>query len=178
MAPGGGLGVGGAAGRSAPHAPFRGTAASAREDVERAMTLLRPAIEATIADPAVSHDGALVIVVMDPAVPPHTPFDEAILARHAFGRAGTVDVDYERYALDKAQASFRERCDTSILRERGSALLSHELPLVGGLSRRGWTLGVSGAVPAFDEAIGGVVIELLHALQSLHAAVDPPTLDE
>jgi hypothetical protein len=154
-------------------APHAGTAAL-RADVERAMALLRPFIEATIADPAVSRDQSLVIVVADPAAAPHVPIGEAILSRHAFGRAGRVDVEDERHALDKAQASHRERCDTSILRERGSALLTADLPLAGGLHRRGWTLGVAGAVPAFDEAIGACAVEVLHALRAL----DPATLKE
>jgi hypothetical protein len=148
-------------------APVRPDAAARRADAERAMSLLRPFVEATIADRAVSHDQSLVIVVMDPAADPHVPFDEAVLSSHAFGRASEVDVDYERYARDKALASHRDRCDTSVLRDRGSALLTSDLPLVGGLHRRGWTLGVSGAIPAFDEALGACAIELLHALQAL-----------
>lgn len=131
--------------------------------VDRAIALLRPCIEGAIADRSVSHDQSMVIVVLDPQAPRDAPVREVILRRYDFGRAGEVEVDYERYAREKAQASLRERCDTSTLRERGSALLTTDLPLVGGLHRRGWTLGVSGAVPAFDEAIGAMVIELLHA---------------
>jgi hypothetical protein len=142
---------------------------AARDDVDRAMGLLAPFIEATIADRDVSHDGALVIVTMNPHAPTSASLDDAILATHSFGRAGVCDVDYSRYALDKARASQRERCDTSVLRERGAALLTADLPLVGGLHRRGWTLGVSGAIPAFDEAIGAIAIELLVALTSLRA---------
>jgi hypothetical protein len=138
----------------------------AREHVARAMALLAPFIEATIADRDVSHDRALVVVTMNPHAPPSATFDDAILATHAFGRAGACDVDYSRYALDKARASHRERSDTSLLRERGAALLTADLPLVGGLHRHGWTVGVSGAIPAFDEAIGAIVIELLVALST------------
>jgi hypothetical protein len=145
------------------------TTSSAREDVEQALELLRPAIEALVADRSVSHDQALVVVVMDPAVPEGAAFESSIPLQRAFGRAGAVDVDHARHALDKARVSFRERCDTSILRERGGALLSADLPLVGGLHRRGWTVGVSGAVPMLDEAIGAMVIELGCALQSLAA---------
>jgi hypothetical protein len=139
--------------------------AAHRHVVERAIGLLRGTIEALIADAAVSHDRALVIVVMDPHAPPGLPFEDAILVQASFGRAPDVEVDYARYALDKARASFRERCDTAALREHGGALLSADLPPVGGIHRKGWTLGVSGAVPAFDEAIGAMLIELVCAFQ-------------
>lgn len=135
-----------------------------RDDVDRAAALLRPFIEAALQDRSLSFDQALVIVVADPEAPPGTPFDEALLVRHDFGRAGEVDVDYGQYALGKARAAHRERCDTALLRERAAALTS-ELPLVGGLHRRGWTVGVSGAVPHFDEAVGAMFIELVHALR-------------
>jgi hypothetical protein len=151
------------------------TTIAAREEVEQALELLRPTIEALVADRSVSHDQALVVVVMDPAAPDGATFDASILLQRAFGRAEEVDVDYARYALDKARASFRERCDTSILRERGAALLSADLPLVGGLHRRGWTVGVCGAVPMVDEAIGAMVIDLTCALQAL-AATRPATV--
>ena len=158
------------AARSASHELHGLASRQARDDVERALSLLAPFIEATILDREVSHDQALAIVVADPSAPPGTPFDDALLATHSFGRAGACDVDYSRYALEKARTSHRDRCDTSVLRERGSALLTADLPLVGGLHRHGWTLGVSGAVPAFDEAIGAIVIDLLVALGSQHAA--------
>jgi hypothetical protein len=148
----------------------------ARHDVERALDLLQPTIEAAIADRDVSHDQSLVIVVVDPEAPAGGAFEDAILVQREFGRAGRVDVDYARYALDKARASFRERCDTSLLRERGGALLSADLALVGGLHRRGWTIGVSGALPVFDEAIGAMLVDLVIAIQSqraAHAAAPP-----
>jgi len=148
-------------------------AGSVRDDVERALDLLQPTIEAAIAEREVSHDQALVVVVVDPAAEEGAPFEESILVQRGFGRAGRVAVDYTRYAVDKARASLRERCDTSLLRERNGALLSAELPLVGGLHRKGWTVGVSGAVPAFDEALGAMVIELVCALQSMHAQRTP-----
>jgi hypothetical protein len=150
------------------------TTSAARDDVEQALELLRPTIEALVADRSVSHDQSLVVVVVDPAAADGAAFESSILLQRAFGRAGDVDVDYARYALDKARASFRERCDTSILRERGAALLSADLPLVGGLHRRGWTVGVSGAVPMVDEAIGAMLIDLTCALQAL-AATRPAT---
>lgn len=139
--------------------------AADRHAVERAVALLRGTIEAVIDDPAVSHDRSLVVVVMDPNAPPGSPFEESILAQASFGRAAAVEVDYARHALDKARASFRERRDTATLRENGGALLSADLPPVGGIHRRGWTLGVSGAVPAFDEAIGAMLVELVCAFQ-------------
>ena len=163
-------GRGADAGRASALHGERASADGARHDVERALDLLRPTIEATIADRDVSHDQALVIVVVDPQALPGTAFDDAILVQREFGRAGSVDVDYARYAVDKARASWRERCDTSLLRERGGALLSADLPLVGGLHRRGWTIGVSGAQPMFDEAIGSMLVELVSALQSKRAA--------
>lgn len=148
------------------------TSGHALADVERAIELLRPTVEAAILDPSVSHDRSLVIVVMDPGAEAADDGEGAILGRYAFGRAGEVAVDYERYAVDKARAAWRERCDTSVLRERGAALLSAALPLVGGLHRHGWTLGVSGAVPCFDEALGACLVELLHALALNRPAAD------
>lgn len=141
----------------------------ARDDVERAIALLRPFIEQTILDRDISPDQALVIVVLDPSASPETAFEDAILSIHPFGHARRTETDYSRHALDKARTSSRERCDTSLVRERGSALLTADLPLVGGLHRHGWTLGVSGAVACFDEAIGAIVIDLLHAMQTHHA---------
>jgi hypothetical protein len=145
------------------------SSSQARDDVERAIALLRPFIEQTILDRDVSPDQALVIVVVDPGASPETAFEDAILSIHPFGSAGRTEVDYSRHALDKARTSSRERCDTSVVRERGSALLTADLPLVGGVHRHGWTLGVSGAVACFDEAIGAIVIDLLHAIETQHS---------
>jgi hypothetical protein len=136
----------------------------------RALDLLEPCIEAAIADRELSHDQSLVVVVVDPGAPAGSALEDAILLHREFGRAASVEVDYARYALDKARASLREQCDTALLRERGSALLTADLPLVGGLHRRGWTVGVSGAVPQFDEAIGGMFIELVAAILSHDAS--------
>ena len=159
-----------AQGATAPVHDLAVASQDARRDVERAMALLAPFVEATIADRDVSHDGALVVVTMNPHASPSTPFDEAILATHSFGRAMSCDVDYSRYALDKARASHRERCDTAVLRERGAALLTADLPFVGGLHRQGWTVAVAGASPAFDEAFAAIAIELLVALAQKRAA--------
>lgn len=144
-----------------------------QSDADRAMALLRPAIEALIADATISPEGALAVVVADTSRP-EVPFDDAVLGRYAFGRIGRCELDYERHALDKARASHRERCDTSVLRGNASALLTADLPFAGGVHRRGWSIGVSGAVPGFEEAIGAMASELLHAIVRHRVADAPP----
>jgi hypothetical protein len=166
-------GIGARSLRDAP-ATHAGGTSGVRRVSDRAIALLRPFVEALLHEPGVSNDRALAVVVLDPAAPEGTTFDEAVVATYAFGRAEQASVDYARYALDKARASYRERQDTSVLRERDAALLTADLPLVGGLHRRGWTVGVSGALPAFDEAVGAIIIDLLHALHAHHAAGEAP----
>ena len=140
--------------------------------VDVAIAMLRPVVEAAIADTAVSADRALVIVVLDgPGTQPNAP-----LAEYTFGNAGNTRVDYGAYARDKAQLAARERTDTSVLREREAAHRSIDLPLVGGVHRKGLTVGVSGAQPWFDEAFGVIVVEIIHALvEQRRAGESPPT---
>ena len=56
------------------------------------------------------------------------------------------------------------------MREREQARGTADLPLVGGVHRRGMTIGVSGAQAWFDEAFGVMVAELVHALEQQRAA--------
>jgi hypothetical protein len=142
------------------------TAAPAKAVVDVAIAMLRPVIEAAIADAEVSADRALVIVMLD------RERSEAgdSLAEYLFGNAGRTRVDYGAYARDKARIAARERSDTSAVRDREEARGARDLPLVGGIHRRGITLGVSGAQPWFDEAFGVMVVELVHALEQQRAA--------
>ncbi|GIK85199.1 MAG: hypothetical protein BroJett026_06800 [Betaproteobacteria bacterium] len=146
--------------------------ARSRANAERAMALLRPTIEAIIADPAISPGGALAIAVADSSRP-DVPFDDALLGCFTFGRTHAGAIDYERHALDKARASHRGRADTSVVREHAAALLVEGLPFAGGVHRRGWSIGVSGAEPRYEEAIGAIAGELLHALAAPHGLDSP-----
>jgi hypothetical protein len=132
--------------------------------IDVAVAMLRPVIEAAIADTDVSADRALAIVVVDGA---HA--DDGPLAEYGFGAAGHTRVDYSVYARDKARIAAHERADTSVVREREAQKGSADLPLVGGVHRRGVTVGVSGAMPWFDEAFGVMLVELVHALDRQRA---------
>lgn len=151
--------------------------AALRGYLDRAAALLRPSIEAIVDDRSVSFDRALVIVVIDPSASADTGGEPPVLAQYAFANAGDVDVDYAHYAIGKAVAAHRGGCDTSLLRERAQSRGESELPLIGGLHRRGLAIGVSGAMPVFDEAIGVMFVELVHALQQ-HRATSEPSLPE
>jgi hypothetical protein len=143
------------------HAPNTGQ----RALVDRAVSMLRPLIESIIDDQSASFDRALHIVVMDPMTRPGAAFGEAVLASYDFGNSGKVPVDYAHYARDKARHSFREHADTSELRDRLTGVhVDGERPLIGGVYRNGWTIGVSGAQPWVDEAIGNMLGDLLRAL--------------
>jgi len=55
---------------------------TARDAVRRGFDALAPLLEQLLADPVVSAEHAMHVVVMNPAADPRTPFDEAILAGH------------------------------------------------------------------------------------------------
>ncbi len=129
--------------------------------VDVAIAMLRPVVEAAIADTEVSADRALVIVVV---------VDDSTLGEYRFGDGGRTRVDYAAYARDKADVAGRERSDTSLVRAREQALGVTDLPLVGGIHRHGMTIGVSGAQAWFDEAFGVMVAELVHALEHQRVA--------
>ncbi len=147
-----------------PAAPAAIASAPTKDVVDVAIAMLRPVVEAAIADTEVSADRALVIVVQD---------DDATLGEYTFGDAGRTRVNYASYARDKAALAKRERADTSLVRGRAQARGDTELPLIGGVHRRGVTIGVSGAQAWFDEAFGIIVAELVHALEQQRVAGGP-----
>lgn len=101
-------------------------------DVERAIAIARPAIEATIADPVVSLDRALVIVVVDPAA--STPAPAPTASSPAAGTAGAAGSGY--FDFDASSLAGEAR---AIVQQHGDCLATHRqsVRLEGNADERG-----------------------------------------
>lgn len=134
-----------------------------RQAAERAVQLALPMIENTMREPGVCGSGALVIVVMDPALTPADgPFDDAVLYEHRIGDPTTWTADYAGFARGKARLSWRLAADSAgahahVLRE-GDTLLW------GSVCLDGIVVGVSGAEAWWDEAFATAVAANLRAI--------------
>lgn len=58
---------------------------TARDAVRRGLDALAPLLDKLLADPTVSAEHAMHVVVMNPAAAPRTPFNDAVLAERSFG---------------------------------------------------------------------------------------------
>lgn len=143
--------------------------AAAREAVELAM----PMIENGLATRRMGRSGFLCIVIMDPALGPEAcSFEQAILYEHAVGNRAAWDADYAHYAREKARVCWRTRRNGHELRYVAPHLLrAGDAGVWGGVWHDGIAVGVSGADPWFDEAIGTSVAGFLRAVAKQRALV-------
>ena len=112
----------------------------------------------------------IYVVILNPARTCEVRgFEDAILTEGVFGKPRTEwDADYAQYARKKAQASWRlgvasgDESAAAYWREAG-----HAAPLAGGMVVEGITVAVSGADPAYDEALAGAIALSLRAILKL-----------
>ena len=140
------------------------TALSARDAVQRSFDALAPMLDKLLADPAISGEHAMHLVVMDPAADPRTPFDEAILAERSFGDAGRWKADYAGYARAKTRLAWREQMSLRTLFARHpERLRDGDIRVEGAVKSRDWVVGASGAQAWYDHAVATIAIALFDA---------------
>lgn len=131
-----------------------------------AIALALPMIERAVKDPQICGTGFLCIVVLDPGLSPdQATFDEAVLAEHAIGDRARWDADYAAFARAKAQLCWRHRSDAHATQAlQPHRLHAGETLLWGGVCLDGIVVGVSGAIPWYDEAFATAVAANLRAI--------------
>lgn len=143
-----------------------------------AVDLVMPMILAGIASRRVGESGFLHIVILDPGLCAGAcPFEEAILHERSVGDREAWDADYALYAREKARVCWRHRRSGHELRACSPHLLhGDETGVWGGVWLDGIAVGVSGADPWFDEAIGLSIAATLRAVAKERALKTPERL--
>ncbi|HLV29561.1 MAG TPA: hypothetical protein VKY60_10630 [Burkholderiaceae bacterium] len=143
-----------------------------------AVDLVMPMIEAGLADKKIGDSGFLYIVIMDPGLGPDTcSFEDAVLYEHAVGDRSAWDADYALYAREKARVCWTHRRNGHEVRVCSPHLLrAQETGVWGGIWLDGISVGVSGANPWFDEAIGLSVAAAFRAIAKQRALAHPESL--
>ena len=155
-----------------------GSAFADRTAAELAVELTLPMINAGLQSKTLGDSGFLYIVIMDPALrPEHCSFDDAILLEHAVGDTAAWDADYGQYAREKARVAWVNQRNGHELRTTSPQLLrKSDTGVWGGIWLDGIAVGVSGAFPWFDEAIGTSVAANLRAVAKQRALSTPERL--
>lgn len=154
-----------------PPLPRSGSALADVSAARAALEFVMPMIQTGIDQRRVGESGFLYIVIMDPALRPEDcRFEDAILHEHAVGDRCAWDADYALYAREKARVCWcHGRCGHE-LRVCSPHLLSKtQTGVWGGVWLDGIAVGVSGADPWFDEAIGFSVAASLRAIAKQRA---------
>jgi hypothetical protein len=130
-----------------------------------ALQLALPLIEPLLARPAVCGSGCAHVVVMDPALGPQDAgFDQAVLLDAPLGDASRRDADYAGFARAKARLAWRSGRDGRALQALSpQALRPGDSLLAGAVVHAGIVVAVSGAQPAWDEAIATTIAACLLA---------------
>lgn len=145
----------------------------------RAVAMALPLITQAMSRPQeVGDSGFLHIVVMDPArSPADSRFDDAVLYEHSIGDRTRWDADYAAYARAKARLAWQHGMDTHALQTlRPHVLRAGDTNLWGSAVLDGMVVGVSGALPFYDEAFAQVVAACLRAIVKQAAAATAGTL--
>jgi hypothetical protein len=156
------------AGEEAVHGSCFADVGAARLAIE----LTLPMAEAVARDRSRCGGGFLCIVVLDPALSPaRARFDDAVLVEHAVGDRSRWDADYAAFARAKARLVWQRGHDGLHLQTAAPhRLCAGDSLLRGGVHLDGLVVGVSGAFPWWDEAIGTAVAANLRAIaQQRHA---------
>lgn len=145
---------------------------------EYAVGLVLPMIEAGLSSRRIGESGFLHIVIMDPGRPAtEFAFEDAILYEHSVGDRSTWDADYALYAKEKARVSWRHGRSGHEVRACSPHLLrASDTGVWGGVWLDGIAIGVSGADPWFDEAIGYSVGATLRAVAKKRGLQRPESL--
>uniref|UniRef100_C6BLV3 Uncharacterized protein n=2 Tax=Ralstonia pickettii TaxID=329 RepID=C6BLV3_RALP1 len=147
--------------------------------VRRAVEMAMPLITQAMARPQeVGDSGFLHIVVMDPARSPGDgPFEDAVLCEYSVGDRSRWDADYAAYARAKARLAWQHGMSTHALQTlRPHVLRASDTNLWGSAVLDGIVVGVSGALPFYDEAFAHVVAACLRAIAKQAAAAAAGTL--
>jgi hypothetical protein len=141
-----------------------------REAGRQALEFVAPLLERAATDPAIGQSGVMYVVIMNPVrTCAAFRFENAILIERGFGKPRAEwDADYAQYARKKAQASWRLGVASGD--DRAAAYWSeagHAAPLAGGMAVEDITVAVSGADPAYDEALAGAIALILRAILKL-----------
>lgn len=138
--------------------------ATTRDAVRRGFAALAPLLETLLADPDVSAEHAMHVVVMNPDADPRTPFDDAILAERSFGDAAHWEADYAGYARAKTRLAWREQTSLrTLFAEHPERLRESDIRVEGAVRQDRWIVGASGAQPWYDHAVATIAIALFEA---------------
>lgn len=138
--------------------------ASTIDAVERSLDALAPMLDRLLADPAVSGEHAMHLVVMDPDSDPSTPFDDAILVERSFGDAASWQADYAGYARAKTRLAWREQVSLrTLFAQHPERLRDDDIRVEGAVRSGRWIVGASGAQAWYDHAIATSAIALFDA---------------
>jgi hypothetical protein len=137
-----------------------------RSAARLAIDMTLPMAEALARDRSRCGSGFLCIVVLDPTMAPtQARFDDAVLAEHAVGDRSRWDADYAAFARAKARLVWEHGIDGLPLQTASPhRLRAGDSLLRGGVCLDGIVVGVSGAFPWWDEAIGTAVAANLRAI--------------
>ena len=135
---------------------------AARQAIDMALPMIEPALR----DPQVCGSGFLVIVVLDPGIPPGLgQFDDAVLLEHCIGERSRWDADYAGFARAKARLTWTQGLDScTVQNTRAHALREGDSLLWGSVCLDGIVVGVSGAEAWWDEAFATAVAGNLRAI--------------
>lgn len=158
--------------------PPSGSALADTSAATLAVDLVMPMIQAGVDSRRIGESGFLYIVIMDPGLRPgDCRYDDAILLEHAVGDRAAWDADYALYAREKARVCWQHGRSGHALRACSPHLLrGNETGVWGGVWLDGIAVGVSGADPWFDEAIGLSVAAALRAIAKQRALQRPESL--
>ena len=164
---------------SSPNAQRTTAYFSGADAARRAVEMALPLIAQAMTRPQeVGDSGFLHIVVMDPARSPvDSTFDDAVLYEHSVGDRARWDADYAAYARAKARLAWQHGMSTHALQTlRPHVLRAGDTNLWGSAVLDGIVVGVSGALPFYDEAFAHVVAACLRAIAKQAAAATAGTL--
>ena len=133
--------------------------------VDRVFGALAPMLAKLLADPAISAESAMHIVVMDPAADPRSvPFEDAILAERSFGDPARWEADYAWYARAKTRLAFREQTTLrTLFAAHPERLRADDIRVEGAVCDYPWVVGASGAQAWYDHAVATIAIALFQA---------------
>jgi hypothetical protein len=131
----------------------------------RALDALEPMLSTLLADPDVSGESAMHIVVMDPATDPRaTPFEEAILREKSYGEPARWQADYAWYARAKTRLAWREQMSLrTLFAHHADRLRQDDIRVEGAVCAGRWVVGASGAQAWYDHAFATCAVALIEA---------------
>lgn len=153
-----------------PHAPRRSLYVDAAL-AAAALDMVFPLLAGAVTGERYGQSGALYVVIMDPASHPSVDdFEDAVLYERGIGPGLEGAVDYRSFARAKAKVSWLTRADTHALQTQPHRLARGDSTLWGSVCFEDLVVGVSGAMPWFDEAYALATAACVRALAKERAA--------